>query len=961
MPLLPRPPAAASLVVDLARIVGASNVSNMDADRIAYSRDCWPRDLLRLRAGQLGAAPLCVVWPESSFEVARVLSFAEQAQVPVVPYGAGSGVCGGARPSEGGIALDMKRMRTIRRFDEENLRIEAEVGLIGERLERMLEKRGYSLGHFPSSIGCSTLGGWLAARSAGQMSTLYGKIEDMVHGVELATPGQLRRLMLGPRPGNGPDFNALIVGSEGTFGAICAAELRMRPQPQTRAFRGFRFGSVKQGVEAIRKLMRAGIRPSVVRLYDSLDTLVGRGHGDDDEGADVRSLDALAGRANGLIEELQSKISRSPGKPGLMGRLSGALRRGTVRAVLGAPLVLNRALNVLPEDSLLVLGFEGQRALVMAEVEEASGICASEGAEALGPGPGEHWYKNRYNMSYKQSKMYALGVFVDTMEVAATWDRLMPMYKAVRKAIGRDALVMAHFSHAYGEGCSIYFTFAGAATQPGDPAEALERYDRIWRNALIAVHETGGTISHHHGVGESKAAGMAREHGPGGVQLLSALKTAFDPRGVLNPGKLGLQQMMQRRRPLPRRPSTRAPIGQLPAEIAAAVGERNISVSGGRTTVRPPDESALAALLRVANPRGVSVVTDQTGFRAPQGSVLIDMSRFEGVSRVSEHALFVEVESGVIVERLERMLNAHQLTLGPVHPRAMMRSIGAAISRNLLIRRGTAYGDLRDLCFAVRGLLASGEPLETRPVPRSATGPELDRAFIGAQGRLGIITRVTLRVTTVPKNSDEVIFEFGDTASAIEAARVALRRGVKPRAGRVLSHEGRAMVALELAAHSEGLLRAQRAIVASAAEAAGGVSVTEGLEPGVALGGRFDAVVEVGALWTSAQSTLAALSEVSGDAWVDFLTPEGVTVVARVVDAETRRATAEAGARAGGRVIAGSRDKDSADLESFRIVLGSDWRNAQAGQGNDRSPGPYNDVLQSVSQKLDPNGVFRGR
>ncbi len=910
-----------------------------------------------------------MVWPESPAEVARVLSFAQQAQVPIVPYGAGSGVCGGARPSEGGIIIDMKRMRAIRRFDEENLRLEAEVGIIGERLERTLEKRGYTLGHFPSSIGCSTLGGWLAARSAGQMSTLYGKIEDMTYGIELASPGVVRRLMLGPRPGDGPDFNALVLGSEGVFGAITAAELRIRPQPQTRAFRGFRFGSVKAGVEAIRKLMRAGIRPSVVRLYDNLDTLVGRGHGEeDDEGADVKSLDALASRASGFISEIQSKLpsSKSSG-PGLFGRLSGALRRGTVRAVLGAPLVLNRALDVLPEESLLVLGFEGQRALVQAEVEEATAICGSEGAESLGPGPGEHWYKNRYNMSYKQSKMYALGVFVDTMEVAATWDRLMPMYKAVRRAIGKDALVMAHFSHAYGEGCSIYFTFAGAATQPGEPAEALERYDRIWKNALIAVHETGGTFSHHHGVGQSKAVAMAREHGPGGVQLLSALKSAFDPKGVLNPGKLGFEQMKQRRRPLPRRPSTRAAIeqvGQLPSEIAAAVGERNITISGGRTTVRPPDESALAAVLRVANPRGVSVVTDQTGFRAPQGSVMIDMSRFEGVSRVSEHALFVEVESGVIVERLERMLRAHQLTLGPVHPRAVMRSVGAAIARNLLIRRGTAFGDLRSLCFAARGLLASGEPVETRPVPRSATGPELDRAFVGGQGRLGIITRVTLRVSTVPKCTEEIAFEFPDDRAAIEAGRIALRRGVQPVAARIFKSQGRAVAAFELAAQSEGLLKAQHAIVTSAAQDASGRPVTASAlgEEALAIGGRFDAVVEVGALWSTARVTLEAMRAASaGEAWIDFLTPEGVTVVARVDDAEARRATAEAGAEVGGRVIAGSRDADSADLESFSIDLGSNWRDAQAGQGNDRRPGPYSDILQLASDKLDPNGVFRGR
>src|SRR5262249_22278566 len=142
VPLLPRPPAHASLVVDLARIVGAQSISTVDADRLAYARDCWPRDLLRFRAGEVAAAPAVVVWPETPDEVARVLALAQRLQVPVVPFGAGSGVSGGARPSAGGITLDLKRMRQIRRLDEKNLRAEIECGIIGERLERQLNEKG---------------------------------------------------------------------------------------------------------------------------------------------------------------------------------------------------------------------------------------------------------------------------------------------------------------------------------------------------------------------------------------------------------------------------------------------------------------------------------------------------------------------------------------------------------------------------------------------------------------------------------------------------------------------------------------------------------------------------------------------------------------------------------------------------------------------------------------------------
>lgn len=953
MPLLPRPAARAALVVDLARIVGAQHVSNLDADRLAYSHDCWPRDLMRLRSGEVGAAPALVVWPGTPEEVARVLKYAEEHELPVVPYGAGSGVAGGARPSQGGVVMDLKRLRAIRRLDADNLRAEIEVGVIGERLERSLNRSGFTLGHFPSSILCSTLGGWLAARSAGQMSTLYGKIEDMTFGLEVATPGRVRRLMLGPRPANGPDFNALIIGSEGVFGAITAAEVRIRRLPASQQMLGVRFPNVGAGVEAVRKLLRVGLRPSVVRLYDALDTLMGRGHGDAEDHDEVRSFDVLAQRMQAMAGEVQRRV---PGGA-LAGRLRSALVKGTVKAVLGAPMLLNRSLSVLPEDCLLVLGFEGHPALVKAELELAKTICAAESGEDLGPGPGVHWLENRYNVSFKQSKVYAAGLFVDTMEVAATWDRLLPLYRAVRKAVSKDAVVMAHFSHAYGEGCSIYFTFAGVAGDPSDPTDAIARYDRIWKNALVAVHEAGGTISHHHGVGESKAQAMAREHGPGGMRLLGALKRAFDPSGVLNPGKLGLETA--RRPPLRAAAARLAPADDLPAEIALAVGERNVERGGLRTKVRPPDESALAAVLRVAHARGLTVLTDQTGFRPPPKSVQVDLSRLDGVTRISEHSLFVEVEAGMRVEALERMLNGHGMTLGYVHPRAVTRSVGAAISRNLLVRRGIAFGDLRDLCFAVRGLLANGAPIETRPVPRAAVGPDLDRAFVGGHGRLGVITKATLRVALLPDHRAHLVYALPDPARGIDAARRVFKRGIKPAAARVTTGESGALVAFELVAPSERVLEAQRAILSSAVAEAGGEPAEAA---GLALEGRFDAVVEAAVLWTQAAGTLAVMAEASGDeAWVDFMAPEGVTVVTRVADAEARARAAEAAVESGGRVVAGSRDLARFDQSSFAFDMGAHWRDIVVDDGSRRRAGPYDDVLRALSRELDPSGVFRGR
>jgi alkyldihydroxyacetonephosphate synthase len=283
--------------------------------------------------------------------------------------------------------------------------------------------------------------------------------------------------------------------------------------------RGLRFASVEAGLQAMRALMRSGLRPAVARLYDPLDTLLAaRGSGD--------------GHAN-VPEPLRWIVEGAQAE--------------ALRLALRAPALLNRLVDALPSSSLLILGFEGDGPSAEADAREegelAIRLLAAEGAYDLGPSPGEKWLANRYRISYRQSPLFSAGAFVDTMEVATTWDRLEHLYRAVHDAVAEHAFVMAHFSHAYLEGCSIYFTFVGLAGAAGfasdaDDLEAAEgRYDACWNAALSAACDAGATLSHHHGVGLHKQVYLPREHGEG-MRQLRALKQAFDPRGILNPGKL---------------------------------------------------------------------------------------------------------------------------------------------------------------------------------------------------------------------------------------------------------------------------------------------------------------------------------------------------------------------------------------------------------------------------------------
>jgi alkyldihydroxyacetonephosphate synthase len=211
--------------------------------------------------------------------------------------------------------------------------------------------------------------------------------------------------------------------------------------------------------------------------------------------------------------------------PALLRRISGQ--------ALSRPGLLNRAAGAL-RHCLLVTLFEGERARTRREDEHARLLCAQREATDLGEEPGLHWFQERYSVSYKMSKLVDSGALADTMEVAATWDKVMDVYERVRAAVSSLAFVLCHFSHAYPEGCSLYFSFAVSDVSE----EAQERrYDALWRAALSAARSAGAGVSHHHGVGLLKSAALREELGEG-VRLLDRLKRELDPDGIMNPSKL---------------------------------------------------------------------------------------------------------------------------------------------------------------------------------------------------------------------------------------------------------------------------------------------------------------------------------------------------------------------------------------------------------------------------------------
>jgi alkyldihydroxyacetonephosphate synthase len=479
--------------------------SSLPLDTDAYRRDLWPRDTLRMYRGrELPDAPRAVVWPENEEQVAQAITWAEREGVPVVPYGAGSGVCGGASGQAGSLVVDTKRMCRVLEVDTASRLVRVEAGMLGQHLEDALEPTGWMTAHSPSSIMCSTVGGYVAARSAGQFSSRYGVFSDMLHASRTITPSG--PVMTGSWANSqDEDLQPVICGSEGTLGIVTEALIRLSPLPRRRWLRGYAFSDLDSAWAAMRGLMQAGLWPSVLRLYDPADTRIGG-----------RAKAGGSAESGSIFGRIRRAVSVMPG-----------VAQHMLDLPLALPGLVNRLVDGLGEEVLLIVGFDGDEQSIPTLVAHAASHL--EAGRDLGAEPGEHWLAHRHEVSYKLAPIFAGGGFADTMEVAAPWSSLPRLYTQVRAAIAEHGVVMAHFSHAYPEGCSIYFSFAGR--------DSLDTYDQLWSDGLAAATAAGGTVTHHHGVGQLKALPATHEKGAA-IEIWSELQAQLDPRGTMNPDRL---------------------------------------------------------------------------------------------------------------------------------------------------------------------------------------------------------------------------------------------------------------------------------------------------------------------------------------------------------------------------------------------------------------------------------------
>jgi alkyldihydroxyacetonephosphate synthase len=485
----------------LRTFLGPTQISEDKKDRVVHAYGKGFRDLFRLRRGLASAAPDLIVYPENEREVCLTIRAAADRDVVVIPFGGGSNISGCLERMDAGratVSLDMCRMRRLLEADPHSCTARIEAGIFGPDLEQQLSKYGLTLGHFPDSFLHSTLGGWIATRSAGMQSDKYGKIEDMVLSVRMVTPEGVLATRTVPKSSNGIDVNHLCIGSEGTLGVITEATMRVHPRPESRIVSGYLFPEFESGIAAMHECMRQECMPAMARLNDPDKTAL-------------------------------SLAFRPPGSA--LSHAAGSLFKTYLRAKG----------FVLPRACLMLTAVEGRRNEVARRLSQTEAIYQRFDAVSMGEKAGKSFEATKFDFPHIRDFLLDREVTTDVSETSTVWNNILPLYRETIGGLRASILASGvhpwagcHISHTYQSGASVYFTF-GFKQRSGSE---MEQYLRVKRAAQQSFTDHGATLSHHHAVGTEHLPWLAADISPLGVQAVAAIKNALDPANIMNPGRL---------------------------------------------------------------------------------------------------------------------------------------------------------------------------------------------------------------------------------------------------------------------------------------------------------------------------------------------------------------------------------------------------------------------------------------
>jgi len=470
------------------------------------------RDLVRGFAGDFSAAPDWVFYPTDESQIVGLFRFCEREAIAIVPYGGGSSVVAGTElvPSgrfRGTACVDLTKMDAVLEVDVPTRAARIQGGATGPRIAEQLHAHGLTLRHYPQSFELSTLGGWIATRAGGHYATLYTHIDDFVESVRMVTPAGVLETRRLPASGAGPSPERFVLGSEGAFGIITEAWVRVQPRPRWRASASVHFARFEDGVHATRLLAQSGLHPSNCRLLDAAEAM----------------LHQVSNRGTAVLL-LAFESADHPVEPWM-----------------------ERALSIATD-----LGGDGEEPKYTTDVLHTMAprpsVVPPPPASASRPPAVDHgaeeaatWKQAFFDAPYLQTALVSLGVVCDTFETACTWDRFPALHAAVTRATSAAmteacgaGVLTCRFTHVYPDGPAPYYTFVA----PGREGEELAQWTKIKAAASDAIVANGGTITHHHAVGRLHRPWWEKERSPLFESALVAAKERLDPSGILNPGCL---------------------------------------------------------------------------------------------------------------------------------------------------------------------------------------------------------------------------------------------------------------------------------------------------------------------------------------------------------------------------------------------------------------------------------------
>ncbi len=464
------------------KIVGPEYVVTDQSEKDVQSIDVWwmTRYCFFQQSNENYPQPAVIVFPENTDQVRKIVQFCLTNKIPYLARGGGAGDGGGSIPLRGGVVIDLKRMDRILELNELSLTVRVQAGIIQKHLEEFLNRKGYTMNHFPASFNTSALGGFISTNGTGVLSSKYGKVSDMVHQLEVVLPnGKIFKSLPVRLHSTGPDYSRLFFGAEGTLGIITEALCKIYYLPERRSFRAFLLSDLKGGIEAGRQIMVKGLNPCLIRLYDEYDT----GH------------------------------------------------------------ILKKQYGLEKEGCVLIIGFDGMEKVVRTQEEVAYSILQDNGGNDLGEEIALNWWDNRYRSYYPPLDYICEPWMTAVMDTVAPYEKIETIYWEMKRGVEEGfkqwkAIFHAHFSHWYDWGASFYPTFL-VKDFPNNPQEAIRLYNQILDLCIEASIKNGGVVNEHHGIG-LRFGRFIKEISTENFELAQIIKKALDPNSLLNPGKLGL-------------------------------------------------------------------------------------------------------------------------------------------------------------------------------------------------------------------------------------------------------------------------------------------------------------------------------------------------------------------------------------------------------------------------------------